>query len=465
MLFVAAKGKLHHRTKRLVISAASAVVNKGIMLIVNLVSVPIMVRYLGAELFGIWAILSTTLTLLLTFDLGVSSSLTNFISEAYAHDDKDFAGTYSTTAFGIMTGLSLLLGLLAWIIWPWLHWQQLFHLSSPAESSMVSRAAAGALGVLLLGMPASLGAKILGGYQELGISNAFAAAGGVLNLIGLLLLVWMHAGLAALTIASCGILVAINVVSVVWIWACHKPWLMPRFRHLTGDAARRLMGSGWKFFVLQIAALLSWGTDNFVITHYLGPAQVVPYNVTWRLAGYMMAAQALLTPSLWPAYSEAFVRGDIEWIRRTFRRTLLLTMSAAAVFAIVLALIGRQLIYLWASRVAVPSETLLLLMCLWILISTLMTSTVTILLAKGEVTLQVWCSITSALVNFALSIYLVQRMGAAGVILGTILAYLLILVVPQNWKVWKVLTESGTRTGGRAQVPAGQIHETEAPGS
>ena len=443
-LFPEGGQKLHVRTKRLIVSAISTLMSKGVLLLVSVISVPITIRYLGAEYFGVWVTLSTTVSLLLALDLGVANSLTNFISEAYARSDKDYASTYSTTALGIMAILAFGLGSMAWLVWPWLHWDHLFHLSSPTNSIVVSRAAAALLTIFLIGLPASLAAKVLGGYQELRFANIFAAIGGMLSLSTIVVLVRMHAGFVSLLAGGSGALVAANLLSLVWIWFFHKPWLLPRPHHLKASAARRMMDCGWKFLVLQISALIAFNSDNLVVIHYLGPAQVAAYSVTWRLVGNAAVLQTLLIPALWPAFSEAFARGDMQWVGRVFRGTLRITMGSALVFAVVAALGGRWIIRLWATRAAVPSESLLLLMCAWVLISTFMNNTATILLAKGDTTQQAWCSLIAAAVNLALSIYLVQRIGAPGVILGTIISYLLILVVPQTWKTWGVIHQSGT---------------------
>jgi O-antigen/teichoic acid export membrane protein len=72
-----------------------------------------------------------------------------------------------------------------------------------------------------------------------------------------------------------------------------------------------------------------------------------------------------------------------------------------------------------------------------------MNNSATILVAKGEIRLQAWCSILAAALNLWVSIFLVQRIGSLGVILGTILSYLLILVGPQSWMTWKVLKGAG----------------------
>jgi len=133
----------------------------------------------------------------------------------------------------------------------------------------------------------------------------------------------------------------------------------------------------------------------------------------------------------------------MAWLRKTFRNTLWITMGTAAGFAVVLAASGRWIIRVWATSAAVPTETLVLLMCVWVVISTFMNNTAIVLNAKGETRLLAWSSVLAAALNLVLSIWLVQRIGAAGVILGTIISYIAVLVVPQTLKARKVLYVGG----------------------
>jgi O-antigen/teichoic acid export membrane protein len=430
----------HGRTKRLLEGTIFTVASKVLVFLVGFLSVPLTVRYLGTEGFGIWTTVSTILAMLLMMDLGVANALTNLISQAFAGDSREHASRYATTALFLMVGLAGLLGLAGWAVWPHIHWPALFDL--PAQSpnrTLVGRAVGASFLLFLIGLPANLAPRILGGYQEVRIATLFQSLGSIGNLVSIVLLIHFHAGLVALVTASSAALVGANLICLLWIWYAHKPWLRPRRLHLSATAARMMIQSGSEFFLLQLAALVVFNSDNLVVTHYLGPAEVASYSVAWKLVSYAALAQTLMAPALWPAYSEAFARNDLPWVRRTFLRTLWLTMGAALLCCTAFAFFGRWIIQVWATRAAVPDERLLLLMCGWTLISTFMNNTSTVLVAKGETRLQAWCSVLAAIANLGLSIYWVQRIGAVGVVLGTIASYLAVLIVPQTWKVWQVL--------------------------
>jgi Na+-driven multidrug efflux pump len=56
-------------------------------------------------------------------------------------------------------------------------------------------------------------------------------------------------------------------------------------------------------------------------------------------------------------------------------------------------------------------------------------------------------SIVAAGLNLWLSILLVKRIGSLGVVLGTIISYVVTLIVPQTWIVWRGLYYPPKHTG------------------
>ncbi len=181
-----------------------------------------------------------------------------------------------------------------------------------------------------------------------------------------------------------------------------------------------------------MAAVVVFSSDNLIVSHYLGAAEVTPYSVTWRLVGLAAMLQSLIFPALWPAYAEAYATGDYGWIRRTFAMTMKGTVVLNLSFVIGVMLFGRWVIRLWAGPTAVPDSYLLLAMGMWAVISGFMSVESCLLAALSRTREQALLSIIAATVNVGLSVVLVQRVGAVGVIGGTILSYLLVLVVPQT---------------------------------
>src|SRR5215469_29564 len=97
------------RDVRIIQGIFSALANKGIAVLVSFISVPLTVRYLGAERYGAWVTISTAMAWLALADFGLSNSLTNVVSEGYATDNKEIAQASVAAAFWTLTGIALVL--------------------------------------------------------------------------------------------------------------------------------------------------------------------------------------------------------------------------------------------------------------------------------------------------------------------------------------------------------------------
>ncbi len=398
----------------------------------TLVSLPLAVRYLGAERYGVWATITSTVVWINLLDLGIANTLTNHISRAFALDDRAYAARYFTNALMLTSGVSAVAGAAFALVFPHIYWIALFNVSSKVRSSDVSSTVAAAAFLMLLGLPCNLAGKLLAGYQELHRNNLAVCAGAVASVVGLGLGIVLRVSMPVLFVMSAGCLTLASLVTLLLTVTWAKPWLLPRPSLVDRCTSRELLSSGSSFFLIQVAAVVVFSSDNLVVSHYLGAAEVTPYSVAWRLVGVAALLQSLIFPALWPAYAEAYARRDYGWIRRTFSLTMKGTVALNLACVVVLVLFGRTLIRVWAGPAAVPTSYLLLAMGIWALISGFMSVESCLLAALNRTREQAVLSIIAAIANIALSIAMVRHIGALGVIGGTILSYVFLLIVPQT---------------------------------
>ncbi len=427
------------RYSRIVRGIFTGLAGRGVAVLVSFFSVPLTVRYLGAERYGAWVTISTAMAWIALADLGLSSSLTNAVSEGYAKEDKTLSGDYVAAAFWSLIAVAALLSAFFFPVWRIVSWERVFNVQSLQTRAELGPAVAVAFTIFALNLPVSLIAKIYGAYQEVSTANLWSAAGNALSLAALVAVTHLNGGLVLLVVAVSGTVLSVNVISAVWLFGYSKPWLAPRITRVTFSSFRKLMSLGGMFFLVQVAALILFQTDNLIIAHYLGAAAVTPYSVTWRLFNYTMIFQVLASPSYWPAYAEAFARGDRAWVRRSYRLNFRLTVTSALVIALPLVFFGQWIILKWAGGAAIPSRDLLFWMAIWSVIYGAMTSQSCVLASSGRVKGQTIYSAVAALTNLVLSILLVQRMGLTGVILGTIGAFAVCVIVPQTIEVRRAL--------------------------
>lgn len=427
------------RGRRIAAAASSGAAARILSAVSALVTLPIAVRYLGAERFGVWATIISTVAFFNLLDLGVASTLTNHIARSYALRDRQYAARYTTNALILSVAVAGLAGTALALAWGHIEWIALLNVTASTPRTEVTATVAVAIALVLLGIPASLCGRILAGYQEVYFGNVVVAVGALANLLGLITGIALRVSMPVLFVLATAWPTLCNFAGLVAVVVWQKPWLRPRWSFVRWADARELLSSGSGFFLLQIAGAVVFSSDNVVVSHFLGASEVTPYSVTWRLVGITTVVQGLIFSALWPAYAEAYAKGDYKWMRNAFRVALRATIALNLGFAGLLIAVGKPLIRWWAGEAAVPSMGLLAAMALWAIIGGCMTVESCLLAAVNRTRAQGALSIIAAAVNLGLSIVLVQRIGAVGVIAGTILSYLLVLVVPQSLIVRSLL--------------------------
>jgi O-antigen/teichoic acid export membrane protein len=426
----AAENDGQRRYARIFQGLITAVAGRGVSVIAALLSVPLTVGYLGSERYGVWMTISTLLAWLTLADFGVGNSLTNALSETFVADQRKLAQTHVASVFWLLCAAALALAGLAACVWRWVDWSGLLNVQTPSVAADLGPAVAVTLAIFLLNFPLSIISRILSAYQESAIANFWMAGGSIASLGGLVLATHFKVGLVPLIGAYSASSLLVTAASAVWLFGFYKPWLRPSISAVDRTSLGKLMNVGGMFFVAQIAALLILQTDNLVIAHFLGAQAVTPYSVTWRLFSFSTLLQTLLLQSLWPAYAEAYARGDGAWIRRTFRTSLLSCFAVTLGMVVPLVLFGNQIIHRWAGPEAVPSFTLLVLMGVWSLVGGAFQSIVCMLNGMGRVKIQMTVGMVTSIANIAVSVWLVRWMGVEGVILGTLISYLIFAVIP-----------------------------------
>lgn len=419
--------------------SATGVLARLVALGVGIITLPLNVRYMGRLEYGIWVTISGTVVMLNLLDLGIASTLTNFLSKAFAENNKQRAQEYYATAFWLTTIIAILLGCVSMFSLHVVDLSRLFHVADPVLLHETRRCIIIAVVACLLNLPLNLANKVAGAYRELHLYNYFSISTSLLTLLAIVIGTSLHFRLSNLMLTYCAASVVSNIAINVWMLTMRQRWLKPVPWRANRAHAHELFGQGMLFFILQLCGVVVFNSDNLIITHYVGPTELTPYSVAWRLASYASVLQQLIIPAAWPVLSEAYQSGDLEWVRSTYRNITHKSWLAVGSVALVIGLFGRLAVRIWAGDNAVPSAAILWSMALWSLVVCTTTNQALLLSSIGRLKLETTVAVLAAVANLLLSIYLVQRIGTIGVILGTITSFLVLMLGPQQWEVNRVL--------------------------
>jgi len=163
-----------------------------------------------------------------------------------------------------------------------------------------------------------------------------------------------EANLAYVVAAFTGLPVLIFLIASIPLLRNH-PQLSPCIKDIDFDIAKKIASKGLGFFLIQITScLVIFGSANILISHYCGPEQVTVYNVAYKLFNVLVIGYTILISPLWNAYTDAATKGDYDWIKKTFKKSLMLWILSVLGGIIILALSG-WFYYVWiGDSIEVP---------------------------------------------------------------------------------------------------------------
>lgn len=407
------------RTQNLLLQVRGGLQYRALAMLVSFAIVPVMIAFLGTELFGIWSTFLSILTWIVFFDLGIGNGLRNLVGAALAKGEEEQARDAISAGYTFIGGLVLIISLALISLAFFLPWQSIFNTSSVPESELRYTFQIGLFFVLLnlwVGLVANLFTAVQKtSYVELGrfIANA-------LILVFVLLLAQLtEASLVSLAFIYGAALVIPNLL-LTHLFFGSRPALRPRM-NFKSEHARPLLSYGAQFFSIQLAVLLIFTTDKILITQFFGPEYVTSFDVVLKVFSIVTILHALINAPLWPAYTEAYERGDMNWIRSVLYKQMILILPIILVL-IILAHLMPSIIAVWIGEELVVPQGLILATALMVFVMSWNNIFGTILNGIGKVRLGSVYAIISGLLNIPLSYFfaVILDFGVAGIILATI---------------------------------------------
>lgn len=425
-----AEGRSKERFRRASLSAVTSFGSKGIALLTTAITVPLTLGYLGSERFGVWMTLSAIVALLGFTDLGLGNSLLNGVAHAAGRDDRPLIRTNVSNGLAMLLAVAACFGVLFAVAYDSMPWAQIFNVQSTATLDEAGPAAAVLVACFLVSMPASAYPQVRLGLQEGYVNSGFVAAGNIAALVLVFVAIQMQLGLPWLVLAMAGAPVLATVANGVALLV-RAPWLRPQLHDIRWAIARTLLHVGLLFLVLQLAVAVAFTSNSIIIAAMLGPSAVAEYAVVTKLFLIPAVLVSLALAPLWPAYREALGRGDVPWVRRTFDRSLRLSLTVAGLSSAVLVAFGIPIISFWVGTSAVqPSFGLILAVGVWTTISAVGTAVAMLLNGAQVMKFQVITATVMATMSVLLSIALTASIGISGVVWGSVIAYAAFSLLP-----------------------------------
>jgi O-antigen/teichoic acid export membrane protein len=398
---------------------------KGLSVIISLLLVPLTLHYLDSARYGIWLTLSSIIGWMSFFDIGLGNGLRNKFAEAKANNDKELARIYVSTTYAVLAVIIIAVFILFLLAHSFLDWTIILNAPVSLKSELHTLIII-VFSLFCLEFIARLINTILLADQKPALSSLISLTA---NLLTLFLIYLLTIGTES-SLLYAGIVFSIStsflsLIATFYYFSKDYKEYRPSFKLIKWEYSRQLMSLGVKFFIIQVSVITIFSTSNIIITQIFGPSQVTVYNIAYKYFSVITMIFGILVTPFWSAYTEAYVKGDILWIKMITSR-LLKIWFICLVVVVLMVIFSAQVYAFWVGSGILVPFSLSILMGVYVLILTWDSIFISFINGIGKVKLQLYLSIFAAVVFIPIAIILGKNfnLGITGVLLGLCLSLL-----------------------------------------
>jgi len=356
----------------------------------------------------------------------LGNGLRNKLAEAFAKSELLLARIYVSTTYVFFSLVLVFIYILFLLIYKNIEWTTIFN-TNPTLHDELSVLIFYVFTFFIINFILKLITFIINADQKPAINGLFSFSINFLTvLLAYILVKSFPSSLINFGAGSTLIPVIVFFAASVLLFKTRYKNIAPSIKHINLNYSKELIGLGFKFFIIQAASLIVFATDNIIITQLYGPDDVAVYNVAYRYFNYVPVIFFVVLNPLWSAYTDAYVKEDMAWIKNTVKKILKLWVILS--FLVIIMIIAANNIYdIWLdSKIKVPF-TLTILMGIFVIVSNWNNTFAFFINGVGKMRLSLYISVFVGILNIPLSILLAKNLGLgiSGIITATLICLLL----------------------------------------
>ncbi|SKB62046.1 Na+-driven multidrug efflux pump [Salegentibacter holothuriorum] len=416
--------KGHERSIKAKKNIITSIGLKGGSIAISLLLVPLTINYVNPERYGIWLTISSIVAWFSFFDIGLTQGLRNKFAIAIAEGDDESAQVYVSTTYAILGIIFTTIWLIFLLINPFLEWSDILNVSEEF-SNEISILALIVFTYFCLQFVLRVLTTIITADQEPAKASLIDLIGqGVALLLIVGLVLTTQGSLIYLGLALCiAPILALAGANFFFFSGKYKAY-KPSFKKVRFSHAKSLFNLGGIFFVIQVASLVQFESANIIISRNFGPVHVTDYNIVYRYFGILNMGFMIFISPFWSASTEAFLKGDIAWIRNSIKKYNMLNILFI-IAGLIMLLFSETIYTLWLGKETVNISFVLSLWGFFYFCSLMFESKyVNFLNGISALRLQFWSSLISPFLFIALVFLFIKhyQMGVYSLFLASIIA-------------------------------------------
>ncbi|MFW5983449.1 MAG: lipopolysaccharide biosynthesis protein, partial [bacterium] len=196
--------------------------------------------------------------------------------------------------------------------------------------------------------------------------------------------------------------------------------ISPSLHLIRKSAVRHVMSLGIKFFIIQVAAIVFYQTNNIIVAQMFGPEEVTPYSIAFRYFGLVTMGFTIIVSPYWSAITEAFTKNEYGWIRESINNLRKIWIVFLGIT--VLMLLGSDfIIQLWVGdQIKIPTA-LSVALAIYVLLRSYNNIFINFLNGTGKIKFQIYRVSIMTVFYIPLTIFFTKTFGIEGIMFAMII--------------------------------------------
>jgi O-antigen/teichoic acid export membrane protein len=414
------------RTKSAFLGIISSQLYAVILILISLFSVPIIIKHLNSELYGLSIIIFQITTYLGLFDFGLTVGVERYL--AGTRDDtganKEGLKRIISTSLIAYTFLAAVIMIVGNIFAPFA--VSLFN--APMKYSSGIQSIISIISVLI-GLQLIL--RAIGGiffaHQRQLLSNTLSF---VLNLCSVCLtILFVCFGYGLWSFAYSQIITfVINAVLNIYFFKKYYSYIEFKVQYFDRGLLKELISYGFSSFIMVFSVQIIFQTDRILIGYFISLTAVSIYSLSTKIPELLTQFLWKITDNSFPAIVEVSNK-DAESFMGIHNKLMTITISLSTVTFWYILLASHSFISLWVGEKYYAGFFFIFIATyLYLIQHTFIHVSAMCLSAAGMAKKMAFMYLLEAVLNLTLSILLIKHFQLAGVIFGTIISGLLTTV-------------------------------------
>lgn len=339
----------NERSKKANVNSALMLILRGINLLISLLYVPLLINSLSSYKYGVWLTITSIIAWLNFFDIGLGNGLRNKLSVALAEKDDEKGRILISTSYFSIGVISIIFAIVFYLVSPFLNWVDILNVDI-SMSKEVTKTIYIVFTLFCVSFILNIINSILLAFQRPAFSSFIATVGQLLAFLMVMYAVKIKHIVSLPFLAFFMTSMPIIILIIFSIIFFHKHGnLKPNFKSIKLIYLKELLGLGIKFFIIQIITIVLFQTCNIIIAHKINQEAVTNYNIIYKYIGVIYMIYSIVVNPYWSASTEAYAKGDLEWIKKSMKK-LNLIRYLFIIVGFLLVLISPIILKLWIGK-------------------------------------------------------------------------------------------------------------------